>query len=524
MNRVHVLDCTLRDGGYCNEWKFGIKNIKKIINGLIEANIDVIECGFLTNKIVYNPNMTKFNNVNQLCGIIPLECGGKSFVVMMNYGEYTVENIPQYDGTCIDGIRVAFHKENIEQALELCSQIKEKGYKVYIQPMISLRYTDEEFLKMIRRVNEIEPYAFYIVDSFGTMKKKDLLRLFYMSEYNLKNSISIGFHSHNNMQSAFSNAQVLVNVCNNRNLIVDSSVYGMGRGAGNLNTELFIDYLNLGYEQYQLPPLLNIIDEVLDKFYRCNYWGYSLPNYISAVHNAHPNYAQYLDQKKTLTVKEMNEIFDMMDEDTKYSFDKEYIEKLYIKYMTKHVEEEQHQGKMSLAFKGKTVLLIAPGKSSAEQNELICKCAEKEDTVVVSVNFEYPYKDSDYIFVSNLRRFKELDLSKRKKCIVTSNISADNVWMRTEYGKLVLPIEAVKDNAGMMAIRFLLDCGVKEVLLAGFDGYSHETEENYVNGTMAFVTRNEVLDSMNVGMTVALKEYSKSAKIRFITEPKYLKI
>lgn len=113
--------------------------------------------------------------------------------------------------------------------------------------MVTLSYSDEEFLKLIRQVNEFMPYAFYIVDSFGMMKGKDLTRLFYMIEHNLSEEISIGFHSHNNMQLAYSNAQTLINVRSNRNLIIDSSVYGMGRGAGNLNTELFVDYLNENY-------------------------------------------------------------------------------------------------------------------------------------------------------------------------------------------------------------------------------------------------------------------------------------
>ncbi|HFP8864919.1 TPA: 3-hydroxy-3-methylglutaryl-CoA lyase, partial [Enterococcus faecium] len=149
-----------------------------------------------------------------------------------------------------------------------------------------------EFLAVIKNVNQFKPYAFYIVDSFGMMKGKDLTRLFYMIEHNLEKDIQIGFHSHNNMQLAYSNAQKLITVQTNRSLIIDSSVYGMGRGAGNLNTELFVEYLNDNAgKKYQLKPLLYIIDEILNSFYQKSYWGYSLPNYISAVHNAHPNYA-----------------------------------------------------------------------------------------------------------------------------------------------------------------------------------------------------------------------------------------
>ena len=165
-------------------------------------------------------------------------------------------------------------------ALELCRGIKGKGYKVFIQAMVSLNYTDEEFLELIRRVNEFRPYAFYIVDSFGVMKKKDLVRLFYLVEHNLHEEILVGFHSHNNMQLSYSNAQTLADIHTERDLIIDSSVYGMGRGAGNLNTELFVEYLNDAFgKSYRRQPLLEIIDTVLEGFYRRDGWGYSLPNY-----------------------------------------------------------------------------------------------------------------------------------------------------------------------------------------------------------------------------------------------------
>lgn len=525
MNTVHVLDCTLRDGGYCNQWQFGFENTREITSGLVEANIDIIECGFLTNNIEYDANVTKYNKLEEIATVIPENRGGKLFVAMMNYGEYNIEDLPDCDGSSIEGIRVAFHKKNLNESLDLCEQIKAKGYKVFVQAMVSLSYSDEEFLAMIRRVNEFEPYAFYIVDSFGMMKSKDLTRLFYMIEHNLKENIWIGFHSHNNMQLAYSNAQTLVGVRTNRNLIVDSSIYGMGRGAGNLNTELFIEYLNDNYgKNYMLKPLLSIIDEILNEFYQKNYWGYSLPNYISAAHNAHPNYASYLDDKKTLTVEDMNEIFDMMDEDKKYSYDKKYIEELYYRYMATGKVQEEHKEELIALLKGKKVLLIAPGKSSVLQKELIKKAAEDNNTVAISVNFEYSYADNDFIFLSNLRRFKELASSKKGKCIVTSNIPADGIYLQTKYRDLVNQVEAVRDNAGLMAIKFLMDYQISEIMLAGFDGYSHDVRENYGDSQMAFITKNAVLDAMNEGMSLVLKEYAEVVKISFLTMPKHVLI
>lgn len=524
MSKIQVLDCTLRDGGYCNNCKFGFDNEKKIVRGLVEANIDVIECGFLMNTVEYDKDATRFTSLDEVAEIIPQNKEGKTFVMLTDYGKYRPDDLPEYDGTSVDGLRVAFHKKDRVAALEECKAIKNKGYKVFVQAMVSLCYTDEEFLDLICRVNELEPYAFYIVDSFGMMKRKDLTRLFYLVEHNLNEKIKIGFHSHNNMQLAYSNAQSLVDLHSDRELIIDSSVYGMGRGAGNLNTELFVQYLNDNADGvYDIKPLLSIIDEILNEFYQRNYWGYSLPNYLSATHNAHPNYAGYLDDKKTLTVENMNEIFDMMDEDKKVSYDQGYIEELYLRYMATGKSQEEHKTELIENLNGKIILLIAPGKSSIEEKDKITSFVN-EDVVTVSVNYNYPIIDTDYIFLSNLRRFRELDASNREKCIVTSNIPADNVYLQTKYRDLLCDIEAVKDNAGLMAIKFFTQMGVRKIYLAGFDGYSHDEKENYGEATMAFVTRTAILDAMNHGMTKILKKYSKLVELNFLTKPHYVKI
>lgn len=525
MDRIQVLDCTLRDGGYCNQWRFGFKNIKEIINGLIEADIDIIECGFLTSKITYQKDITKFTSINEVATVIPQNRKGKLFVCLMNYGEYELDNIPQYDGSSIDGIRVAFHKKDMIKALELCTGIKAKGYKVFVQAMVSLNYSDKEFLELIRCVNSIEPYAFYIVDSFGVMKRKDLTRLFYVVEHNLKESIYIGYHSHNNMQLAYSNAQSLVAIQTKRRLIIDSSIFGMGRGAGNLNTELFVDYLNeVEGTDYKLQPLLTIIDQILNKFYQENYWGYSLPNYLSATYNVHPNYAGYLSDKHTLTVQDMDKIFSMMCTEKKASFDKHYIEDIYTRYLAAEKSYEEHLIEFKEKLVNKTVLIIAPGKSSEDERGKIIEHASKKNVVTISINFDYRHFNTDFVFVSNLRRYRELNKNKRGKCIVTSNIPAEGVYLQTKYAPLLNDIEAIKDNAGMMLIQYLINLGVEKILLAGMDGYVHEASENYANEQMEFITKNTILDAMNSGMSKMLTNFALQIKIKFLTLPKKVNI
>ena len=525
MNKIHVLDCTLRDGGYCNEWHFGYDNMNMIISGLMEAKVEIVECGFLTNKVNYNPDIAKYRTVEEVKTLIPDNRNGKLFVLMMNYGEYNIEDLPPCDGKSIDGIRIAFHKKSRKEALDLCEEIKAKGYLVFIQAMVSLSYTDEEFLAMIRRVNEIEPYAFYIVDSFGMMKGKDLTRLFYMVEHNLKEKIWIGFHSHNNMQLAYSNAQQLTNVQTNRNLIIDSSIMGMGRGAGNLNTELFLGYLNENAgKQYDIKPLLIIIDKILNSFYQRNYWGYSLPNYISAAHYAHPNYAGFLDSKKTLTIEAMNEIFDMMDADKKVSYNKDYIEELYLKYQEKDTVQEARLAELKEKLHGKSVLMIAPGQSSLLEKEKIIACAKRDDVVTISINYDYDEELTDFVFVSNLRRYRDFPAEKKEKCIITSNISTLDVYLKVRYKDLLNNVDPVQDNAGLMLAKLLAQLGVKKIYLAGMDGYSVNPDENYADQKMNIYTKKELAEKQNAGMTSVLSELAKNVSIVFVTTPRFVSV
>lgn len=525
MGKIKVLDCTLRDGGYCNQWQFGFDNIKTIVRGLTDSGIDIIECGFLTNRVGYNSDVSKFTTIEEISHVIPSERKGAMYVCMMNFGEYKLENIPVYDGTSVDGIRVAFHKKNMEEAISLCYGLKEKGYAVFMQAMVSLSYTDEEFLHLIKLANSLRPYAFYIVDSFGVMKRKDLIRLFYVVEHNLEDGIVIGYHSHNNLQLAYSNAQALVDILTNKDVIIDSSVFGMGRGAGNLNTELFVEYLNdtVG-SNYVLKPLLTIVDEILNGFYQQNYWGYSLPNYLSAKHNAHPNYAGWLDARKTLTIDNMDDIFMLMDEEKKKEYDKDYIEKLYENYLATGQVQEAHLSELEDKLRGKDVLIIAPGSSSKRERDKVIGCASREEVISIGINFDYQEYETDYIFLSNLRRFRELDINKRGKCIVTANIPSVGVLLQTRYKDLLNDVEAVKDNAGLMLMKFLINKKVKKIYVAGIDGYDLDVAKNFVDKKMAFVTSKDTFKAMNDGLTQVMKEYKKQIPIEYVTTPQFIKI
>lgn len=525
MERIKVLDCTLRDGGYCNKWEFGWQNAKRIVQKLVEAKLDIIECGFLTNKVEYDREKTQFTNLKQIKEIIGEKKKDCIYVAMINYGEYTIEELEQYNGESVDGIRVAFHKKDMNGAIEWCRQIQQKGYKVFVQPMVTLNYSDEEFISLIKKCNDLVLYAFYIVDSFGVMKEHDLVRLYYLVEHNLRESVYIGYHSHNNMQLANSNAQTLVNINGTRKLIIDTSVMGMGRGAGNLNTELFLEYLNNSFaSEYCISPLLTLIDEIIDGFYQKNYWGYSLPNYLSAKHNAHPNYALYLSQKQTLTVGAMDQIFSMLSREKRVYYDEQYIEELYTSYMNRGQVNEIHLQNLKEAVKGKKVLIIAPGKSVAEEKEKVCECSKRDDVVTISINSKCFCVQEDYLFISNMRRYHELPKENLIRTIVTSNIDTEDAFLKISYSSLFNNVDAVKENAGMMLLKFLIQMGVKEVLIAGMDGYSYDIENNYAQKDLQMSISKELVEKWNSGMEKVICELKKEIKIESITKERYIHI
>ena len=147
MARIKILDCTLRDGGYVNDFHFGRYTIGKIISQLTESGIDVVECGFLENGD-YTADETIFQTVEQISRFLPANRKHTMYVAMTCYGEYDINQLSPYDGSSIDGIRVSFHHNEIAEAMLFCHQVKEKGYKIFIQPVGTTSYTEKQLLSI----------------------------------------------------------------------------------------------------------------------------------------------------------------------------------------------------------------------------------------------------------------------------------------------------------------------------------------------------------------------------------------
>jgi len=404
-----------------------------------------------------------------------------------------------------------------------------KGYKVFIQPVGTTSYNDSNLLKLIQMVNKIKPYAFYLVDTLGIMYKNDLLRMYHLIDNNLNNSISIGFHSHNNLQLSFSNAQELLMLHTKRKLIIDSSVFGMGRGAGNLCTELVTQYINNNIEEkYNVVPLLEIVDEHLGEFSNESKWGYSLPYYISAVNNIHPNYASYLINKQTISVKSINTILKQIPLNKKDIFDPIFIEDLYINYQHNFVEDTENLEIINTLLGNRKVLIIAPGKTVKTELERIRTFIYSNDPFVISVNFLPDTLNTDAIFISNLKRFDSLSECIREKSnsislITTSNIPNSNDYFSLviNYSDLLSDNSLISDNSGLMLLNLLNRLSINNVYLAGFDGFHTNKMKNYFSNEMINSTAIEELVKKNDAIKKHLNFIERKMNIHFITSSIY---
>lgn len=522
MGKVYLLDCTLRDGGYINDWLFGEDAIKGIGRKIAQAGIEIFEVGFIKGN-TYNPDRSVFPDIESISQVIQPKASWVKYVAMLDMSApVSLDKIPPYDGKSVDGIRVIFKKEKIEEAYKYCKRIQELGYFISVNFVGTDLYTDKEFIEGIEKFNTLHPFAVSIVDSFGLIKRKHFLRLVYLADHNLANGIVLAYHAHNNLQQAFGNAEALVEMNLKRDIIIDACVFGMGRGAGNLNLELFAEYMNENYDtHYQIEPMLEIMDEYLNDIYKTKFWGYSLPLYLSASTGCHPNYAIYLAEKDSLTVKSFNELLKGIPKEEKAKFSKDRAEKYYRQYQENYIDDKETITRLKTELEGRCVVIMAPGKSLLEHAAAIENECKKENTVVICVNFRGGRMKPDFIFSSNMRRFHKIQGTTDVRCITTSNMTD---CMQTDFvvnfSSYASKNAEIIDNSGLMLLRLLVSLGVKKVSVAGMDGYSVYQGNDYFDEELEYDFSKEAA-LRNRLISTEIKELQKMIDIHFITPTYY---
>lgn len=526
MKDVKLLDCTLRDGGYINDWNFGHSTMVSIYKRLDESGVDFIEVGFLDDRREFDLNKSiqpKTECYNKIYDNIKKKHAVP--IAMIDFGTCDICNLSDAKESFIEGIRVIFKKEKIDQALPFCKSIKAKGYKLFIQAISITSYSDLELLQYIQKINDVHPYAFSIVDTYGLLNDKTMAHYFDLFDNNLLPDIKIGYHDHNNFQLAFSNTMKFMDQPTKRTIVGDATVYGMGKSAGNCAIELLAMYMNNNFgTNYDINQYLEIFDTDLSKIYQEHYWGYKYNFYISAMQNCHPSYVEFLLNKKTLTITNVNGILSKIPEELKLLYNKDYIEKAYTDFQSNSIDDSNDINKLKDILKNNKILLLGPGMSIVEEKNKISDYIQKEKPIIISVNFNPKSYKSDFIFLSNAKRYISLlDTNfSNSSLIITSNVTdyenkADYVL---NYASSLKEGLDKNDNSLLLIIHNLCRIGIKDIVLAGFDGF-RANSENYSDKSYSFYGNEDYKVHNNKIISKSIKELSKEIRIEFITETLY---
>ena len=534
IQHAKLLDCTLRDGAYLIDKKFGNNVIHGMIDGLTKSRVDIIEMGFLQND-GFGEGKTVFLNGAAAETFVPDNKGNTMFTVLADYSRYNIQNLDKYTGRSFDAVRACFFKKERYDAIEFCKTIKEKGYKVFVQPVDILGYTDEEIIELMHLVSTFEPYCVSIVDTFGSMYEEDLERVFHLLNHNLPVGCKIGFHSHNNMQLSNALSQSFLRMTfGQREVVVDATLSGMGRGAGNTPTELVAQYMvaKLGYS-YDMDAMLDVIDTYMPGIRsRCT-WGYTTPLFIAGAYSAHVNNISYLLDKNCVDSKGIRYILNKIGALPRKRYDYDLLEKTYLEYQSSEIDDSESILKLKVEFGGKRVLIIAPGPTSTTKIDSILNYRNNNESVVtVSVNFIPSNIETDYVFISNVSRYSywknDPHFAATRK-IITSNLKSrdDNSTVIISYQRLIKCGWENMENATILFLRLLDIIGVADIAIAGFDGYEYDSNshKNYAQTNLelneAFLKASTVNREIREMLADFFATRKGNAIVHFITPSRY---
>lgn len=530
MKRIKLLDCTLRDGGYVNDWKFGKAHLNTVFERLVDSKVDIIEIGFLDERRPFDIDrsiMPDTGSVEKIYG--HLDRKHAMVVGMIDYGTCSLEHIQPCSESYLDGIRVIFKKHLMCEAMDFCRELKNLGYKVFSQLVSITSYDDDEFSKLIELVNDVKPYAVSMVDTYGLLHPQDLLHYYDILDEKLCSEVGIGFHAHNNFQLGYANALAFIEKETEHEIIVDGTLYGMGKSAGNAPLELIAMRLNEKYgTSYQIAPMLESIEESILEFYSRSPWGYNLFYYLCAKSRCHPNYLTYYEGKNNLSVSKMDQMLKRIEpEDKKLLYDKTVAENLYQNFLQDEYSDFKDRIAFTKEIARRKILLLGPGKNIQLQKKKVDNFIEETTPYVISINYIPNGIDVDCVFVTNGKRYHEMALSlyakqKKIKFLATSNVECRNGSFDFVINRapLLEMTENIVDNSFLMLLRFLKDLEVEEVSCAGFDGYS-ELEDNYYNPAMEYCFVKKEASHLNKHMKQAISDFRKTMGINFITYSSY---
>lgn len=515
-NKLVLLDCTLRDGGYINDWKWGYQKARDIIHYLVKARVDIIEVGFLRNVAEYDPDITVCRDIEGLNRLLPDNRGDTMFAAMAMRSNYNIKNLKPYSGSGIELIRITAHDYDIREGLEYAAAVNKLGYKVSINPINIMGYSDEELLWILKEVNRLHPYQFSIVDTFGSMKRRDMERIVRLADHNLDSNIRLALHLHENMSLSFSLAQSFMDYHLSRPAAVDASLMGIGRNPGNLPIELISDYMNdYSDKAYDMDYMMDAIQEYIQPMKGESKWGYTPTYFLSAHFNLHRNYAEYYLGKGDLTNRDIHHILSRIDKKKANVFDPDYAESMYREYNNNETDDTAVLEELKKRFSGRDILIIAPGATLISHKDSILSFTERVKPITISVNFIPDFLQADFAFFGNNQRYSKHDTFK-PLTIMTSNIHThDKADYLVNYNRLEGAFSG-GCNSLILLLKLMGELNIAKVFVTGADGYK-DGKYGYYAGNMG--SHAEHGEQFNADVARSIKKLG--IQVEFITPSSY---
>jgi len=458
-----ILDCTLRDGGYYTNWDFNSEIIDAYIQAMNVLPIDYLELGYRNNPTKEYMGKFGYSPVSVL-QYIRKNCT-KKLDVMLNEKSTKPEDLDVLLKPIVglvDMIRIAIDPKNFDRAVILAKAVKVMGFEVGFNVMYMSKWQTEypEFLKKLSVINEMAD-LFCMVDSFGGVTPEDVIDIVKMVRENTTSPI--GFHGHNNLQLGLINTITAMKLGVD---YVDATILGMGRGAGNLNMELLLTYLN-AHEGLEVD--FNVLGDVIAAFtplMEQHQWGTNLP-YMLAGANRIPQ-KEVMDWVKN-RVYSFNSVVRALDNRKNNTVDNAQFP---------HLNVENKFDK---------VLVIGGGNNAIEHKEAIKEfIAQGQNIAVVfaTARNAKAYQDIKvpvyYTLVGNEGRRLTANVGKAKfnaTCVLPPYPRTMGTEVPAYAEKNTVELSAVnftdkfKDSVTTIALQLAMNLTDGEIFVIGYDGY-----------------------------------------------------
>jgi 4-hydroxy 2-oxovalerate aldolase len=463
-----ILDCTLRDGGYYTSWDFDKKLVDNYLYAINKLPINIIEVGYRSEskkdylgEYYYCPNHV-LKYLRKYCN--------KKIAIMFNEKDVNPGMAAELLEGCdmIDIVRIAVDPVNYFRALELAKSIKKRGFEVALNLMYMSKwnqYTD--FMNAIHLANECCDY-FNIVDSYGGVYPEEVAEI--TKDVCSELSIPVGFHGHNNLELGLINSLTAID---NGAKIIDATITGMGRGAGNLKTELLLTALN---SRGELQVDFNVLGDIVSQFEKLKLiygWDTNLP-YMIAGANSFPQ----------------GEVMEWVS-NRFYSYNS------IIRSLQNKKDGKSDNEKLPLFLKRKkvkSVLIIGGGPSAFKHSHSIIEYLKQNDEIVIvhasSKNakpFRHIGNEQIFCLVGNEGRRMEDVFSDLKGLKATCVLPPFPRKMGTYIPKIIRSscfelakitfTDTLLDTHTSIALQAAIDIGANKIFLAGYDGYTKNVSE-----------------------------------------------